>query len=79
MAQIESCSKIATFRCEHYKGVILTLMPSAPFLSLAFLTALMVPVLAQESSPKSGVPVTYQLPTQGPLPRTYRVTLAIVT
>src|SRR5436190_23704101 len=25
-----------------------------------------------------GVPVTYTLPTEGPLPRTYRVTLAIV-
>src|SRR5579875_2611162 len=24
-----------------------------------------------------GTPITYQLPTEGPLPRTYRVTLAI--
>lgn len=26
----------------------------------------------------AGIPVTYQLPADGPLPRTYRVTLAIV-
>src|SRR4051794_9199800 len=35
---------------------------------------------ARADSPAAGVgvPVTYQLPTDGPLPRTYRVTLAIV-
>lgn len=30
------------------------------------------------AEPSSGVSITYSLPTEGPLPRTYRVTLAIV-
>jgi len=32
----------------------------------------------QPPSPNAGAPVSYQLPKDGPLPRTYRVTLAIV-
>ena len=32
----------------------------------------------RRAGPTVGVPVSYQLPTDGPLPRTYRVTLAIV-
>src|ERR1700719_1648110 len=32
----------------------------------------------QATETRTGVPVTYQLPTDGPLPRTWRVTLAIV-
>ena len=31
-----------------------------------------------QSEPKIGVPIRYQLPTAGPLPKTWRVTLAIV-
>src|SRR4051794_18237080 len=30
------------------------------------------------SAPAAGVPISYQLPADGPLPRTYRVTLAVV-
>lgn len=41
--------------------------------SLALLLALLVAPLAH-----AGVPVAYQLPVEGPLPKTYRVTLAIV-
>ena len=35
-------------------------------------------LLANAQDAKTGVPVSYQLPTTGPLPQTYRVTLAIV-
>lgn len=43
----------------------------------AILFLLLLPAAAQEKAPK-GVEVHYQLPQDGPLPRTYRVTLAIV-
>ena len=33
---------------------------------------------ARAQEPADGVPVSYQLPQAGPLPQTYRVTLAIV-
>lgn len=35
-------------------------------------------IALSEAPATSGVPVAYQLPIDGPLPRTYRVTLAIV-
>lgn len=49
---------------------------SSVFLLLAGVVFLAPGVRAQE--PKIGVPVNYQLPVTGPLPQTYRVTLAIV-
>ena len=45
--------------------------------SLVFALAVALPAHAQQSTPVVGVPVTYTLPTDGPLPQTYRVTLAI--
>lgn len=44
--------------------------------SALFLLPGSLPLGAQEN-PGPGVPISYQLPTEGPLPRTYRVTLAI--
>ena len=49
------------------------------WLTMLFVVLASVAVLAQPVGPtKPGVPVAYQLPTDGPLPRTYLVTLAIV-
>src|SRR4051812_8708801 len=48
---------------------------------LAFLTTLLLVPLASlcaAEKPASGIPVNYSLPSDGPLPRTYLVTLAIV-
>jgi len=42
------------------------------------LLPVVVPSYAGEQPKPLGVPVSYQLPADGPLPRTYRVTLAIV-
>ena len=46
-----------------------------------WLIATVVPATAagaeSQVEPAGGVAVTYQLPTDGPLPKTYRVTLAI--
>lgn len=47
-------------------------------LMLGILTAAAMGADVPASKPAVGVPVEYQLPTEGPLPRTYRVTLAIV-
>ena len=44
---------------------------------LALVFAAVQPARAQQSTPAVGVPVSYELPSDGPLPRTYRVTLAI--
>ncbi len=56
-------------------------MPKKPRLLLSFLAAFLVTtsLLAEDPSEAtpSGVPVAYQLPTDGDLPKTYRVTLAI--
>ncbi len=40
--------------------------------------AITMTAAAPAQDTKTGVPVSYQLPTNGPLPQTYRVTLAIV-
>jgi len=52
-------------------------MPSMRFAAIALLLGLTAPALPQEEAPR-GVEVAYRLPEDGPLPRTYRVTLAIV-
>lgn len=39
---------------------------------------LLAPAGALAGEAPAGVPVSYRLPAAGPLPRTYRVTLAIV-
>ena len=46
-------------------------------LVLALLALVSGLALAQQAG-ETGVPINYQLPTNGPLPKTYRVTLAIV-
>ncbi len=48
------------------------------FLTLSFLLLFPLAVLCAADKPPIGVPVSYQLPTDGPLPQTYLVTLAIV-
>ena len=48
------------------------------YLFVLFAIALGNAVSAPAQEVKTGVPVTYQLPTSGPLPQTYRVTLAAV-
>lgn len=44
---------------------------------LALVLAAVQPARAQQSTETVGVPVSYELPADGPLPQTYRVTLAI--
>jgi hypothetical protein len=46
-------------------------------LGLVFCLAAGQPAQGQQTAPTVGAPVTYTLPTDGPLPKTYRVTLAI--
>ena len=45
---------------------------------LALFLFLAVSSPAAPASSTTGVPIAYELPTDGPLPRTYLVTLAIV-
>lgn len=52
-------------------------MAKLPILPAALL-ALSLLLAGQSPAQNAGVPVSYQLPTTGPLPQTYRVTLAIV-
>jgi hypothetical protein len=47
--------------------------------SLVFWALAVLPAGAAAAPPQEGVKVSYQLPADGPLPRTYLVTLAIVT
>jgi len=49
-----------------------------PLRRLFMLAMLVGCTAALRAEPASGVPVSYRLPTEAPLPRTYRVTLAIV-
>ncbi len=54
-------------------------MPLTPLRrSIFIILAFWVTTFANAQGIQSGVPVSYQLPTTGPLPQTYRVTLAIV-
>jgi flagellar hook assembly protein FlgD len=46
-------------------------------IGLALGLAAIQPASAQQSTESVGVPVWYELPTDEPLPQTYRVTLAI--
>jgi hypothetical protein len=50
---------------------------AAVMLGLVCSVAAGQPARAQQTVPAVGVPVSYTLPTDGPLPQTYRVTLAI--
>jgi len=45
---------------------------------MAMLLVLFAGTMAQAAAAPGGVDVSYTLPTDGPLPQTYRVTLAIV-
>ncbi len=49
-----------------------------PFVWLLPLILMVICALAQTPTKQTGVPVSYALPMTGPLPQTYRVTLAIV-